>query len=36
MVNNSFLKLTGYSEPYVMGKKPGDFLQGEETNPNTV
>ncbi|WP_296618281.1 CheR family methyltransferase [Marivirga sp.] len=35
-VNDSFLKLTGYSEAYVMGKKPGEFLQGEETNPNTI
>jgi len=35
-VNDSFLKLTGYDESFVMGKKPGDFLQGKETNPKTV
>ncbi|SMG39058.1 two-component system, chemotaxis family, CheB/CheR fusion protein [Marivirga sericea] len=35
-VNQSFLKLTGYDESFVMGKKPGKFLQGKETNPKTV
>jgi two-component system CheB/CheR fusion protein len=35
-VNESFLKLTGYDESFVMDKKPGEFLQGAETNPKTV
>ncbi len=35
-VNKSFLKLTGFQESYVLGKKPGEFLQGKETDPKTV
>ncbi|MGM0581263.1 MAG: CheR family methyltransferase [Bacteroidota bacterium] len=35
-VNESFLKLTNYKESYVLGKKPGDFLQGKDTDPKTV
>jgi two-component system CheB/CheR fusion protein len=35
-VNESFLKLTGYKESYVLGRKPGEFLQGKETDPKTV
>jgi len=35
-VNHGFCDMTGYSEPEVLGKKPGDFLQGEETNKETV
>lgn len=35
-VNPGFLKLTGYSEADVMGKKPGALLQGRHTNPDTV
>lgn len=35
-VNQSFLNLTGYEEDFVAGKKPGDFLQGKDTNPKTV
>ncbi len=35
-VNHGFSDLTGYSLEEVKGRKPGDFLQGEETDPNTV
>ena len=35
-VNAGFTKITGYSEHEVMGKKPGAFLQGEETDQATV
>jgi len=35
-VNESFLKLTGFDEDFVMGKRPGEFLQGEDTDPKTV
>ncbi|MBT0585613.1 PAS domain-containing protein [Alteromonas oceanisediminis] len=35
-VNAGFTSLTGYEADEVMGRKPGDFLQGEETSPRTV
>lgn len=35
-VNDGFTKLTGYAPEEVIGKKPGDFLIGPETNPETV
>ncbi|WP_026464994.1 PAS domain-containing sensor histidine kinase [Adhaeribacter aquaticus] len=35
-VNDSFVKMTGYSLQEVIGKKPGAVLQGPETNPVTV
>ena len=35
-VNDSFHKLTGYTLAEVIGKKPGDFLQGEKTSQETV
>ncbi len=35
-VNDGFTKLTGYTMEEVVGKKPGDFLLGPETNPETV
>lgn len=35
-VNNGFYRLTGWSLEEVRGKKPGSFLQGEETDPRTV
>jgi PAS domain S-box-containing protein len=35
-VNKSFLEMSGYSIEEVIGKKPGHFLQGEETSPETV
>lgn len=34
--NSAFTKNTGYSFEEVKGKVPGDFLQGKETDPNTV
>jgi PAS domain S-box-containing protein len=34
-VNKSFTELTEYTFEEVKGKKPGDFLQGKETNPDT-
>ncbi len=35
-VNAGFTKLTGYSFEEVRGRKPGDFLQGPHTDPETV
>ncbi|GGB79326.1 hypothetical protein GCM10007424_19360 [Flavobacterium suaedae] len=35
-VNNSFLEMSGYTEEEVKGQKPGEMLQGEETNPETI
>ncbi|MEQ3639352.1 MAG: PAS domain S-box protein [Alteromonas sp.] len=35
-VNNGFYRLTGWSLEEVKGKKPGSFLQGEETDHRTV
>ena len=34
--NHAFHMLCGYSKKEVMGSRPGDFLQGENTNPETV
>lgn len=34
-VNPGFCKLTGYSVDEVQGRKPGDLLQGPDTDPNT-
>ncbi len=34
-VNPGFQKLTGYTSDEVMGRKPGDFLQGPETSAET-
>lgn len=34
--NDSFTTLTGYSPDEVVGKRPGDILQGPETDPETV
>ncbi|MEX1188888.1 MAG: ATP-binding protein [Bacteroidia bacterium] len=33
-VNNSFSKTSGYEMHEVLGKKPGNFLQGLETSPD--
>ena len=35
-VNEGFTRITGYSADEVVGKKPGSFLQGPETDPATV
>jgi PAS domain S-box-containing protein len=35
-VNKAFTKITGYTLDEVKGKKPGDFLQGKETDKKTV
>ncbi|MFN8285629.1 MAG: ATP-binding protein [Chitinophagales bacterium] len=35
-VNDGFIKMTGYTLEEVIGKKPGDFLLGPETNQETV
>lgn len=35
-VNNSFEDLTGYKAAEVIGKKPGSFLQGDNTDPRVV
>ncbi|MGL5113098.1 MAG: PAS domain-containing protein [Flavobacterium sp.] len=35
-VNESFERMTGYTLDEVAGRKPGKFLQGEETNPETI
>ena len=34
-VNPGFTHMTGYEFAEVEGKKPGDFLQGQHTNPET-
>ncbi|MBX7182281.1 MAG: PAS domain S-box protein [Bacteroidia bacterium] len=31
-INESFVRMTGYTSEEVMGKKPGSFLQGPETD----
>jgi PAS domain S-box-containing protein len=35
-VNEGFVKLTGYTQEEVLGKKPGRILQGKDTNKETV
>ncbi|MCU0450702.1 MAG: PAS domain S-box protein [Bernardetiaceae bacterium] len=35
-VNPSFEKMTGYAAAEVLGKKPGQLLQGPDTDPATV
>ena len=35
-VNEGFTRVTGYAPAEVLGKKPGAFLQGPETDPATV
>ncbi len=35
-VSKGFEKITGYSMAEAVGKKPGELLQGSETNPATV
>jgi methyl-accepting chemotaxis protein len=35
-VNPGFVRLTGYTLPEVIGKKPGKILQGRHTDPDTI
>lgn len=35
-VNSGFTRLTGYKPEEVVGRRPGSFLQGPETDPETV
>ena len=35
-VNSGFTRMTGYNLSEVKGRKPGEFLQGAETDKNTV
>lgn len=35
-VNDAFTKISGYEFNEVKGKKPGSFLQGKNTDPDTV
>jgi PAS domain S-box-containing protein len=35
-VNKGFQQLTFYKIEEVLGKKPGEFLQGPDTDPNTI
>jgi PAS domain S-box-containing protein len=35
-VNPGFTVISGYSLEEVIGRKPGEFLQGEKTNPDTA
>ena len=35
-VNQAFHDLCGYSYKQIMNKRPGDFLQGRDTDPETV
>lgn len=35
-VNKGFERITGYQFDEIVRKKPGDFLQGKETDPDTI
>jgi PAS domain S-box-containing protein len=35
-VNEAFSRITGYSLEEIQGRKPGELLQGPETDPGTV
>lgn len=35
-VNQAFIKTTGYSMEEAVGKKPGQLLQGKDSNPETI
>jgi PAS domain S-box-containing protein len=35
-VNEGFTRITGYSAAEALGRKPGAFLQGPQTDPETV
>ncbi|NYS62083.1 GGDEF domain-containing protein [Vreelandella salicampi] len=34
--NSAFTRITGFPEADFLGRKPGDFLQGPETDPATI
>lgn len=34
--NEAFIRMTGFEFNEIAGRKPGDFLQGEDTDPETV
>ncbi len=35
-VNEAFTRITGYTPEEVMGRNPGSFLQGPESDPQTI
>jgi len=35
-VNRSFTRITGYEPDEIIGRKPGDLLQGPQTDPDTI
>jgi PAS domain S-box-containing protein len=35
-VDNGFTRITEYQQEEVIGKKPGDFLQGVNSDKNTI
>lgn len=35
-INDGFSRITGYVSAEVLGRKPGSFLQGADTDPDTV
>lgn len=35
-VNHGFCRISGYSFEEVIGRKPGDFLQGAQTDPESI
>lgn len=35
-VNKAFTQITGYPLDYIIGKRPGSFLQGPETSQQTI
>ncbi|MEP6594376.1 MAG: PAS domain S-box protein [Ginsengibacter sp.] len=35
-VNNAFIKICGYELEEIIGKKPGHFLQGADTEPEVI
>ncbi len=35
-VNDGFVRLTGYSHEEMMDRRPGDVLQGPDTDPETI
>lgn len=35
-VNEGFVRMSGYSLDEVLGRRPGDFLNGEDTDPATL